>query len=171
MDTKCPNQVFYVWLVDLQFICAKYGLKTWFSPNHDIRKCLLDKKHISTKNAFCVTNNKKWRKWCKFVSSLLLLTLMVYLCSQWIPNIQNNYFMIDWLIYRLLVLNTSWKRDSLQMMIFVNVCSTWSMVEFKTIFETGITRNDVNGVSLFNLPYLNKKVKQTPFTSFLVIHV
>jgi hypothetical protein len=23
IDTKCPNQVFYVWLVDLQTICAK----------------------------------------------------------------------------------------------------------------------------------------------------
>jgi hypothetical protein len=27
-DTKCPNQVFYVLLVDLQIICAKYGLET-----------------------------------------------------------------------------------------------------------------------------------------------
>jgi hypothetical protein len=40
--TKCPNQVFYVWIVDLQTICAKYGLETWFSPNDDIRKYLLE---------------------------------------------------------------------------------------------------------------------------------
>jgi hypothetical protein len=40
------------------------------------------------------------------------------------------------------------------MMIFVNVCSTWSIVELKTLFETWIKRNDVNGVSLFHLSYL-----------------
>jgi hypothetical protein len=40
-DTKCPNQVFYVWIVDLQTICTKYGLETWFSPNDYIRKYLL----------------------------------------------------------------------------------------------------------------------------------
>jgi hypothetical protein len=46
------------------------------------------------------------------------------------------------------------KRDSLQIMIFVNVCSTWSMVQLKTRFELSITRNDVNGVSLIHLSYL-----------------
>jgi hypothetical protein len=45
MDTKCPDQVFYVWLVELHTICAIYGLETWFSPNADIRKYLLDMKH------------------------------------------------------------------------------------------------------------------------------
>jgi hypothetical protein len=62
--------------------------------------------------------------------------------------------MFDCSIYRLFVLNRGWKRDSLQMMIFVNVCSTWIMVQLKTCFEAWITRNDVNGESLFNLPYL-----------------
>jgi hypothetical protein len=71
MDTKFLNQVFYVWLVDLQTICAKYGLETWFSPNDDIRKCLLDMKHGSTKNASWDVSNKKWRKWCKSVSRFL----------------------------------------------------------------------------------------------------
>jgi hypothetical protein len=70
-DTKRPNQMLYVWLVDLQTICAKYGLETWFSPNDDIRKCLLDMKHGSTKYAFWDVNKKKWRIWCKIVSPFL----------------------------------------------------------------------------------------------------
>jgi hypothetical protein len=39
-------------------------------------------------------------------------------------------------------------------MIFVNVCSTWSMVELETRFETWIIRNYVNGVCLFHLSIL-----------------
>jgi hypothetical protein len=39
--TKCPNQVFCVWLVNLHNICVKYMLETWFSPNEDIRNSLL----------------------------------------------------------------------------------------------------------------------------------
>jgi hypothetical protein len=70
-DTKCPNQVFYLWLVDLETICAKYDLETWFAPNDVIRKCLFDMKHGWTKHAFWDVNNKKWRWWCKFVSPLL----------------------------------------------------------------------------------------------------
>jgi hypothetical protein len=83
-----------------------------------------------------------------------LITLMAYLCSQRTPNVQIKYFMFDWSIYRLFALNTVWKRDSIQIMIFVNVCSTWSMVELKTRFETWITRNDVIGVSSFHLTCL-----------------
>jgi hypothetical protein len=83
-----------------------------------------------------------------------LLTLMAYLCSEWAPNVQVKYFMFDWLIYRLFVLNGTWKRDSLQIMIFVYVSSTWSIGEIKTRFETWITRNDVNGVRLFHFSYL-----------------
>jgi hypothetical protein len=67
VDTKCPNQVFYVWLVDLQTICVKYVLEKWFPPKADIRKYLLDMKHGWIKNAFWDVKNKKWRKWCKFV--------------------------------------------------------------------------------------------------------
>jgi hypothetical protein len=62
--------------------------------------------------------------------------------------------MFDWSIYSLIVLNRIWKRDCLQMMIFVYVCLTWSIVEDVTQFETWITRNDVNGVSLFHSSYL-----------------
>jgi hypothetical protein len=85
-----------------------------------------------------------------------LLTLMDYLCSQITPNIQIKYLMFAWSIYRLFVLNTGWTRDSLHLNIFVYVCSTWSIVKLITRIETWITKNDVNGVSLFPLSYLIK---------------
>jgi hypothetical protein len=72
------------------------------------------------------------------------ITLMAYLCLQWAPNVQIKYFMNDWSIYRLFVLNRCWKPHSFQIMIFVYVCSTWSIVELKTRFESWMTRNDVN---------------------------
>jgi hypothetical protein len=70
-DTKCPNRVLHVWFDDLHTICAKHGLETWLSPNNDIRICLLDMRHIWTKIALWDVNNRKWRKWCKIVSSFL----------------------------------------------------------------------------------------------------
>jgi hypothetical protein len=70
-DTKRPNQVFYVWLVDLQTICAKLGLETCLSPNKNIRISLLDMRHSWTKYVFWDMNNMKWRKWCKFLSPFL----------------------------------------------------------------------------------------------------
>jgi hypothetical protein len=72
----------------------------------------------------------------------------------YLMTLMDLLFMFVWWIYRLFVMNRSWKRDSLQMRVFVNLCSTWSMVQLKTRFETSITRNDVNGVNLFNLCYL-----------------
>jgi hypothetical protein len=83
-----------------------------------------------------------------------LLTHMAYLWSQRTPNVPIKYFIFDWPIYRLFVLNTGLKRYSLQMMISENICSTWSMVQIKTRFDTSIRKNDVNGVSLFYLSYL-----------------
>jgi hypothetical protein len=83
-----------------------------------------------------------------------LITLMAYLCLQWTHNVQMKYFMFDWSIYRQYVLNRSCKRDSLQISIFVYVSSTWGIVELKTRLENWITRNDVNGVSLYHLFYL-----------------
>jgi hypothetical protein len=145
MDTKCPNQVYNVWLVDLQTICAKYGLKTWFSPIDDIRKCLLDIKHGSNENAFRDVINKKW---CKFVSPVLFNNTYALPALTKDTKFQIKYFIFDWLIYRIFVLNRSWKSDSLQIMTFVYICSTWSIVEIKTRFETWIKRNVVNGVRL-----------------------
>jgi hypothetical protein len=83
-----------------------------------------------------------------------LITHMAYLCSQRTPNGKIDYFMLDWSIYTLIVLNRGWKHYSFQMLIFVYIYSTWSIVEVKTRFETWITRYDVNGVSLFNFSYL-----------------
>jgi hypothetical protein len=111
-NTKCPNQLFHVWFVYLQTICAKYGLETWFSPNNDIRKCMLYMMHGSNKNAFWDMNNKRGRKWCTFFHLSYLITLIVYLCSQWTSNIQIKYFMVDWSIYWLFVLNRGCKLES-----------------------------------------------------------
>jgi hypothetical protein len=57
---------------------------------------------------------KKWRKWY-FSPFLFNITYI----SQWTPNVHINYFMFDCTLYRLFVLNMCWKRDSLQIMIFV----------------------------------------------------
>jgi hypothetical protein len=83
-----------------------------------------------------------------------LITLMAYLCLQWTPKFQIKYFMFHWTNYRLFVLNRGWKRDSLQIRIFVYVCLPWGIVELKTRFQTWITRNDVNGECLSLLSYL-----------------
>jgi hypothetical protein len=83
-----------------------------------------------------------------------LLTLMAYLCSKRTPNVQVKYFVFDWSIYNLFVLNRTWKRDSHQIMLFGYEVSTWCIIELKTRFEAWITRNAVNGVSLFHLPYV-----------------
>jgi hypothetical protein len=78
-----------------------------------------------------------------------IITLMAYLISQWTPNVQNKYFMFDWSIFTIFVLNRGWRRESLQITVFVYVCLTWSIDELNTRFEKWITRNDVNGVRLF----------------------
>jgi hypothetical protein len=85
-----------------------------------------------------------------------LITLIDYLCSQRTPNFQMKCFMFAWSIFRLIVLNRIWIHDSLQIVIFVYVWSTWNIVEFKTRFETWITSYYVNGVSLFILSNLIK---------------
>jgi hypothetical protein len=83
-----------------------------------------------------------------------LVTLIAYLCSQSKLKYTNQVIYI-WLVNNILfVLNRGWKRYTLQMMIFVNVCLTFSVDELKTRFETWITRNVVNCVSLFHLSYL-----------------
>jgi hypothetical protein len=67
-SSKFPNQVFYDWFVDIQKICVKYVLETCFSSNENFRKCFHVMKHGWIQNPFRVVNNKKWRKWCEFVS-------------------------------------------------------------------------------------------------------
>jgi hypothetical protein len=63
--------VFFVSLVDLRSICAKYCLETWFAPNEDIRKCLIDMKQGWNKKDVLRLEYKKWRKW--FVCFIFLI--------------------------------------------------------------------------------------------------
>jgi hypothetical protein len=150
MDTKCPNQVFYICLVDLQTICAKKGLEVM-----KIMKIIQMMIFANVCSTYSVVEVKTcfetWitRNDANGVNLYLLsylVTLLAYLCSQWTQSFQIKYFIFDCSIYRLFVLNKGWKRDSLQIMICVKFCSTWSILELKTRFETWITRNDVNGV-------------------------
>jgi hypothetical protein len=106
-----------------------------------------------TKNEFW---NLKWSKWCIYVPHFLINNHFgaghwAYFCTPWTPNIEIMYFMFDWSIYRLFVLNRFWNPDSLQMMIFV--CSSFNVVEQKTLYEPWITRNVVHCVHLFHLSY------------------
>jgi hypothetical protein len=107
-----------------------------------------------TKNAFWGVYKRDDVKCESLYHFSFLITLMAYVCSKRIPNVQMKYFMADCFIYRPFVINTWWKLDSLQIKIYLNVCSTWSMAEVKTSFETWITWNDVKGVSLIHLLYV-----------------
>jgi hypothetical protein len=89
MGTKRPNQLFYVWLVDLQTICAKYVLETWLFPNKDIEIRLLDMQRSWTKNASWNLKSEKWRKWYKLLSTFLFINtygLTVHTMGTKCPN-------------------------------------------------------------------------------------
>jgi hypothetical protein len=82
-----------------------------------------------------------------------LITLLAYLCSQMARLVQIRYFMFDWTIYRIFVLNYAWKRYSLEMLIFVclyDMQPRW----LKTRFRIWIAWNGVNGAYTFHLSYL-----------------
>jgi hypothetical protein len=130
------------------------ALESWLYRNSDTGKCLLDMKHSWSKNAFWDENNMIWRKCFSLFHFSHLITLMAYLCSQWTPKARIKYFMFVWSIYRIFVLNWERKRVSLQIMVFVYFSSAWGIVEINTRYEMWTTRNDENGVSLFNLSYL-----------------
>jgi hypothetical protein len=136
--------------------CSKYGLETWLTPNDVIRICLFDMQRSWSKNEIW---DLKWSKWCIYVSHFLINNHFgagheVYICTPWAPNIEIMYFMFDWSTYRLFVVKTGWKRKSLQIIIFIYVCLTCSVVELKTLFETWITWNDVNCVYFLHFSYL-----------------
>jgi hypothetical protein len=110
-----------------------------------------------TESAFWNVNNKKWLTWCMF-NLPYLITLMAYLCSEWTPKVQSKYFVFHWSIYRLFVLDTVWKRDSLEMMNIRNCFQDIKHVPTKNAFR------DVNNKKwriwykfdspfLFNNPY------------------
>jgi hypothetical protein len=136
MDTKCPNQVFYVLLFDQQTIIVQN--RSWRRDPLQIRLFVI----------ICPTWSKVQQKlsfesWIPrndvngvylFLLSYVI-TVMAYLCSQWTPNIQIKYLMFRWSIYRLLVLSRGRIRECLQIIIFVYVCSTWSIVELKHVLR------------------------------------
>jgi hypothetical protein len=147
------NEVFSVWLVDLQLFVLNRGRKS------DYLQILIFVYVCSTRDIFELkTRFETWitRNDVNGVRLFHLLSNNTYGLPVVTrkPNVQNKYFMFDWSIFTQFVLNRGWKRYSLQIMVFVNVCSTWNIVELKTRFETWITRNEVNGVRLFHLSYL-----------------
>jgi hypothetical protein len=170
MENKCPNQVFYDRLVlnrgrkrdALQITLFVYVNSTWSI--------------VELKTRFETWIIRNDVNGVSLVNLWYLITLMNYLRSYRTPNFQIKYFTFDWSIYRLFVLHTCWKLDFLQMMIFVNICSTWSMVQIKTRFDASRTKNDVNGefvsLSLFSntygLPVLPKGTK-CPNQGFYVL--
>jgi hypothetical protein len=108
-------------------------------------------KHSWTRNASWDVNNKKWHKWFKYVSPFLfnnIYGLPELTMDTKCPNQVLYISLVD------IVLKLRCKRDYFQITIFVNVCSTWSIVELETHLETWITRNDINGLSMFHLSYL-----------------
>jgi hypothetical protein len=101
MNTNGPNQVFYVWLVDTQTICANWGLETWHFRNNYICICLLDRKYCWVKTRFetWITRNDV-RGICLF-NLPYWITPMAYLCSRRKRNVQIKYFLFHWSIYRI----------------------------------------------------------------------
>jgi hypothetical protein len=83
-----------------------------------------------------------------------LITLMAYACSVWTPNVQINYFILEWSIYIILVLYKwlqTWNSTNYEIRIcLLDEKHSW----IKACVETGITKNYVNSISLFNLSYL-----------------
>jgi hypothetical protein len=90
MDTKCPNQVFYDWLV-LNRACNRVSLKIMLFLYVCSTGCIVE---LNTRFETSITRNDvndvSWYHLSHLVS------LMAYLCSQWTPNVQIKYFMFDW---------------------------------------------------------------------------
>jgi hypothetical protein len=101
---------------------------------------------LETWNARNEVNGEYW-------SPFLFINCFGLHFSQWAPIVQIKYLMLDWTIYRLFLLNTGWKRDSLQILIFVYVCSLCYVVELEKRFETWIARNELNGGYCFHFSY------------------
>jgi hypothetical protein len=67
---------------------------------------------------------------------------------------ENQQFYICLVDLQTICINRGWNRVSLHIMIFVYVCSTCGKLELNTRFESWITWNEVNGVSLFHISFL-----------------
>jgi hypothetical protein len=171
MDPNSPNQVFYVWwsiyrpfglnrgwnhgsleIKKFVYVCSTWSVVVLNPLNAELNLICHSLALLGAHLIFHVSRIRvktRFETWitrndvngvCLFQLSYLI-TLMACLSSQRTPNVHIKYFMFDWSIYILFVLNTAWKRDFLQTLIFVNICSTWCMVQIKTGFETSITRN------------------------------
>jgi hypothetical protein len=153
-NTNCPNQVFvFDWSIYRLFVLNKAWKLDSLQITIFVNVCSswsFDEPKTRFEN-WITRNDVNGVSLCNL---FYLITLMAYLCSQWTLNVQSNYFIFDCSIYRQFVLNTARIRDSLQKTIFVNFSKTWSMDQLKTRFETWITWNDVNSVSLFHLSYI-----------------
>jgi hypothetical protein len=154
ISSSCPNQAFNFLFFDLQIICAKYGLKNDTLQITIFENVCSTWSMVEIKSRFEAWITKNDVNGVILIHLSYLITLMAYLWSQWKPNVQIKYIMFDWWIYFLFVLNRCWKSGTHQIIIFVYISSTLSIVELKTCFESWITRNDVNGVNLFHLSYL-----------------
>jgi hypothetical protein len=119
----------------LQLNCDEYGLQTWFAPSKKVVVCRLTYS-LFVKNTVCHTVCLFWE------------------CTRYWSPATWRYKCIE---CRPFVVNTGWKLDSLQMIIFLYVCSTFSVGELKKRFETWIARNKVNGVHLFHLQLICAK--------------
>jgi hypothetical protein len=126
----------------------------WPSTNNKICICLLVMRQGWSKACVETGITRNYVNGVSLFNLSYLITLLAYLSSQGTPNVQIKYFMFDWSIYRVSVLNTGLINWLFQIMKCVHICSTWSIVELQTRFETWITRNNVRGLCMFNLTYL-----------------
>jgi hypothetical protein len=140
-------------LVDLQTLCARYGLETWFPTNNDIQYVCSTYSIVELKTRFetWITRNEVNR--VSLFDTSYVITLMAYLFSQKTPNYKSST--LFWLV-DLLYICAKWEleRCVFQIMLFANVCSTGCIDEIVTRFETWISRNDVNDLSLCHVSYL-----------------
>jgi hypothetical protein len=154
IENKCPIKYFmFDWSIYRLFVLNRVWKREYLHIMI-FEFCFLHMRQSLNKNAFWNLIKRNDVNGVSFFHLTYLISLMVYQFSQRTPNVLIKYFMFDWSIYRLFVLNRGWKRDSIHIMIFQFVSSKWSKVKLKTCFETWITRNNVNGVSLFHLSYL-----------------
>jgi hypothetical protein len=100
--TKCRNQVFYIWLFDLQYICAIYVLDTLRSSYDNIRIYLLDMQRSRIKNTIwnLITRKEVNGVYCFQFSYLITLWVLVILLTCDHNGHQLSKSNILWLIDR-----------------------------------------------------------------------
>jgi hypothetical protein len=128
-ETKCQNQEFYVDLSIYRIFVLNRACKHFFLHIMIFVYVCSIWRIVELKSRFDSWRTRNVVNGVSMFHLSYLMTLMSFLCSQWTPNVQIKYFVFHWSIYILFVLNGTCKRDPLQMTIFVNICSTWSIVE------------------------------------------